>query len=68
MSEVNMTDGMKRDWRKLCLAVTNESDSTKLDSLLRQLIEALDEANEAGVSLRDHRTSKMRREVDSEIK
>ena len=63
-----MAEGMKRDWRELCLAVTNESDSTKLDSLLRQLIEALDEANKAGVNLRDHRTSKMRRGVDSEIR
>jgi len=33
---------MKRDWRELCLAVTNESDSTKLGSLVQQLIEALD--------------------------
>ena len=42
VSEVNMADGMKRDWRELCLAVTNESDSTKLGSLVQQLIEALD--------------------------
>jgi hypothetical protein len=37
-----MADGMKRDWRELCVAVTNESDSTKLSSLVRELIEALD--------------------------
>jgi hypothetical protein len=34
---------MKRDWRELCVAVTNESDSTKLNSLIQELIEALDE-------------------------
>jgi hypothetical protein len=38
-----MADGMKRNWRELCLAVTNESDSTKLGSLIEQLIEALEE-------------------------
>jgi hypothetical protein len=38
-----MADGMQKDWRKLCLAVTNESDSTKLSSLVQQLIEALDQ-------------------------
>ena len=38
-----MTDGMKRDWRKLCLAVTNESDPTKLGSLVQRLIVALEE-------------------------
>jgi hypothetical protein len=37
-----MADGMVRDWRELCVAVTNESDSTKLSSLVRELIEALD--------------------------
>ena len=42
-SEVNMADGMKQDWRELCLAVTNESDPTKLGSLVQQLIEALEE-------------------------
>jgi hypothetical protein len=42
MSEVNLADGMQRDWRELCLAVTNESDSTKLSSLVQELIEALD--------------------------
>jgi hypothetical protein len=42
MSEVNMAGGIKRDWRELCIAVTNESDSTKLSSLVQELIEALD--------------------------
>jgi hypothetical protein len=37
-----MADGMKRDWRELCIAVTNESDSAKLTSLIQELIEALD--------------------------
>ena len=37
-----MADGMKKDWRELCVAVTNESDSTKLTSLVQELIEALD--------------------------
>jgi hypothetical protein len=43
MSEVKMAHGMKRDWREVCVAVTNESDSTKLSFLIRELIEALDE-------------------------
>jgi hypothetical protein len=38
-----MADGMKRDWRELCLAVTNESDPTKLGSLVQRLIVALEE-------------------------
>jgi hypothetical protein len=42
MSEVNMADGVKKDWRELCVAVTEESDSTKLTSLVQELIEALD--------------------------
>jgi hypothetical protein len=33
---------MQKDWRELCVAVTNESDSTKLSSLVQELIEALD--------------------------
>ena len=33
---------MQKDWRELCVAVTNESDSTKLTSLVQELIEALD--------------------------
>ena len=44
-----MVNGQK-DWRELCIAVTNESDSTKLSSLVQELIEALDKANEAGVT------------------
>jgi hypothetical protein len=37
-----MADGMQKDWRELCVAVTNETDSTKLSSLVQELIEALD--------------------------
>jgi hypothetical protein len=33
----------QRDWRELCAAVTNEPDSKKLDSLVQELIRALDE-------------------------
>ena len=39
--EVNMADG-QNNWRELCVAVTNERDSTKLSSLVQELIEALD--------------------------
>ena len=31
-----------RDWRELCVAVTNEPDSTKLTSLVEELLEALE--------------------------
>jgi hypothetical protein len=37
-----MADGMQKDWRELCIAVTSESDPTKLGSLVQELIEALD--------------------------
>lgn len=37
-----MQDAMQKDWRELCLALTNESDSTKITSLAQELIEALD--------------------------
>jgi hypothetical protein len=42
-----MADGMQKDWRELCLAVTNESDSTKLSSLVQELIEALDRSEQS---------------------
>jgi hypothetical protein len=45
ISEVHMADGMQRDWRELCAAVANESDTTKLSSLVQELIEALDKGN-----------------------
>ena len=37
-----MADGTQKTWRELCVAVTNEKDSTKLSSLIQELIEALD--------------------------
>jgi hypothetical protein len=37
-----MADGMPRDWRELCVAVADESDSAKLSSLVEELIEALE--------------------------
>lgn len=42
LSEVNMADHVQKDWRELCVAVTNERDSTKLTALVRELVEALD--------------------------
>jgi hypothetical protein len=42
--EVNMADVMQRDWRELCVAVTNETDPTTLTSLVQELVEALDRA------------------------
>ena len=44
-----MVDGMQKDWRELCAAVTSESDHTKLSLLVQELIETLDRANEAGI-------------------
>jgi hypothetical protein len=51
ISEVNMTDvlqGVQKDWRELCVAVQNESDSMKLSSLLQELIDALDRGERSG--------------------
>jgi len=33
----------QRDWRELCAAVANETDSNKLNALVPELIRALDE-------------------------
>ena len=41
-----MAGGKQRDWRELCAAVTNEPDSKKLDSLVQELIRALDEGEQ----------------------
>jgi hypothetical protein len=38
-----MAGHKQRDWRELCAAATNETDSEKLDSLVQELIKALDE-------------------------
>jgi hypothetical protein len=37
-----MAEDKQKDWRELCVAVTNEKDSRKLISLIQELIEALD--------------------------
>lgn len=37
-----MACGMRKDWRDLCVAVTNETDAIRLTSLVQELIEALD--------------------------
>jgi hypothetical protein len=42
-----MPKGTQRDWRELCAAVTKETDSTKLSSLVEELIEALDQDERA---------------------
>jgi hypothetical protein len=41
--EVNMADGMQKNWCELCVAVTNESEDTKLSLPVQQLIEAFDQ-------------------------
>jgi len=33
----------QRDWRELCAAVTNETDSKKLDSMVQELMRSSDE-------------------------
>jgi hypothetical protein len=33
----------KRDWRELCVAITNERDRTKLLDLMEELLAAIDE-------------------------
>jgi hypothetical protein len=38
-----MAGHKQRDWRELCAAVANETDSSKLDSMVQELIRALDE-------------------------
>ena len=37
-----MSGSMQKGWRELCVAVTNENDSTKLTWLVEELIVALD--------------------------
>jgi hypothetical protein len=37
-----MADGMQKNWRELCVAVTNETDPRKLSTQVQELIEALD--------------------------
>jgi hypothetical protein len=38
-----MAGHKQRDWRELCAAVTSEPDSKKLDSMVQELIRALDQ-------------------------
>jgi hypothetical protein len=38
-----MAERNQKDWRELCTAVVNETDSNKLSSLVQKLVEALDE-------------------------
>jgi hypothetical protein len=38
-----MAGHKQRDWRELCAAVTSETDSEKLDSLVHELIRAFDD-------------------------
>jgi hypothetical protein len=37
-----MAERNQKDWRELCAAVVNETDSNKLSSLVQKLVEALD--------------------------
>jgi hypothetical protein len=37
-----MSESKQKDWRELCAAVASENDSEKLDSLVEELITALD--------------------------
>jgi hypothetical protein len=41
-----MDERNQRDWRELCVAVANETDSMKLGSLVQELITALDEGEQ----------------------
>jgi hypothetical protein len=38
-----MAERNQKDWRELCTAVVNETDSNKLRSLVQKLVEALDQ-------------------------
>lgn len=42
-----MTERNQKGWRELCTAVANETDSDKFDSLVEQLINALDDWTKA---------------------
>ena len=39
-----MTERTHKDWRELCAAVVNENDPKKLDLLIQELTEALDDS------------------------
>ena len=38
-----MTDPTRKDWRERCVAVASENDPKRLESLLQELIRALDD-------------------------
>ena len=56
-----MLKDRQKDWRELCAAVTNESDSTKLTSLVQELIEALDQGEQKLASSRLSRSTQWQR-------
>jgi hypothetical protein len=41
-----MAERNQKDWRDLCSAVVNETDSNKIGSLVQELIKALDESEQ----------------------
>lgn len=43
---LRIAERKQRDWRELCDAAMNETDSKKLDSLVQELIRALDEGEQ----------------------
>ena len=38
-----MSESAKKDWRELCAAVASENDPKKLELLLEELLQALDD-------------------------
>jgi hypothetical protein len=48
-----MAERNQKDWRELCAAVANETDSKKLGSLVQELIKALDETEQNWRSHKD---------------
>jgi hypothetical protein len=44
-----MTQQTKKDWRDLCAAVVNENDPKKLELLIQELTQALDDAEKSEV-------------------
>lgn len=41
-----MAERQRKDWRELCVAAAEEPDPQKLASLVRQLVQAIDERNQ----------------------
>lgn len=65
-----MVDCVQKDWRELCVAVTNESDSTKLISLVQELVEALDRGEQAGVTpfTRPNQSARIDKSVENDLR